>query len=303
MRMKSGFTKVELLVAVAIVATLGALALPATAKIRESHQRTSCQNNLREMGLALRLYAEENASGRYPYQRVVNCDGDVQASSSIFDASLMYPEYLSDWDLLVCPATKGAKDAVSLWDTPASLQDRSPQSEFAGNGRVDPCEVTQGSYAYTAWAISPNAIREQIRTVGDLRALEESVLTLAKAIRRTRNIETAIKIADADWRLDAAIGGVTEFPRLRKGIERFVIDEAKNTGASERTGSIIPVMWDTIGDRRPRFNHESGGANVLYLDGHVAFTRYEGPYAGEFPVNAGGMILHNLSASNNRYPG
>ncbi len=300
MRMKYGFTKIELLVTVCMVAVLGALALPAGAKVRNGFERTSCQNNLRELGLALRLYAKENPAGRFPYQQVVNCDGEILASSSMFNTSLMYPDYLTDWNVLLCPSANTVGDAVSEWDTPSA---GATSSEFAGNGRVEPCEVTESSYAYTAWAISPNAIREQIRTVGDLLTLEESVLTLTNSIRRTRNVEAAIKIADADWELDGPIGGVTEFPRLRDGIERFEIDEAKSIGGDEQGGSIIPLMWDTIGDRPPMFSHESGGANVLYLDGHVAFSHYEGPYGGDFPVNAGGMILHNpLSGANSRHP-
>lgn len=300
MRMKYGFTKIELLVTVCIVAVLGAMALPAAAKVRSGYERTSCQNNLRELGLALRLYAKEHPAGRFPYQQVVNCDREIQATSSMFNASLMYPDYLSDWNVLLCPSAHNVGNAIAEWDTP---EPRSEASEFAGNGQVEPCEIDQSSYAYTAWAISPNAIREQIRTVGDLLTLEESVLTLANSMRRTRNVEAAIKIADADWELDGPIGGVTEFPRLRDGMERFEIDEAKSIGEAEQRGSIIPLMWDMIGDRPPLFSHESGGANVLYLDGHVAFSHYEGPYGGDFPVNAGGMILHNpLSGTNSHYP-
>ena len=300
MRMKYGFTKIELLVAVSLVAVLGALALPAGAKVRNGYERTSCQNNLRELGLALRLYAKENPAGRFPYQQIVNCDGEIQATSSMFNTSLMYPDYLSDWNVLLCPSGDVAGDALARWDTPAAL---STASEFAGNGQVEPCEVTESSYVYTAWAISPNVIREQIRSVGDLLTLEESVLALANAMRRTRNVDAAIRIADADWELDGVVGGVTEFPRLRNGIERFHIDEAKSIGGDEQSGSIIPLMWDAIGDRPQMFNHESSGANVLYLDGHVAFSHYEGPYGGEFPVNAGGLILHDpLRGANSRHP-
>ncbi len=303
MRVKSGFTKIELLVAISFLATLGVLAFPGAARARDNYQRMSCQNNLKEMGLALRLYAEENPSGRFPYQQIVDCDGDVQATSSMFDASLLYPEYLSNWNLLICPAASNGEDPVSIWDTPSPSLGKSAASEFAGNGQIDPCEVTQSSYAYTAWAISPNAIREQIRTVGDLRALEESVMTLANSVRRTRNIEAAIRIADADWKLDSPIGGLTEFPRLRDGIERFDTDDVKNPGARSHTRSILPVMWDTISDQGPSFNHATGGANVLYLDGHVAFSKYAGPYVGEFPVNAGGMILHDASPGDTPHPG
>lgn len=57
---QSGFTLLELLAGIAILAVLSALLLPAVGKIRNSTDRTKCVSNLRTLGIAINLYATDN---------------------------------------------------------------------------------------------------------------------------------------------------------------------------------------------------------------------------------------------------
>jgi prepilin-type N-terminal cleavage/methylation domain-containing protein len=117
MRNKNAFTLIELLVVIAIIAVLVAMLLPALAKSRELARSTMCGNQLRHMGSAVYIYAQENADSfppfrlTYDYQTWNDWRQQIVKAEAVSNGVSQLNDYLDYYHCPSNPATK-MKDSV-----------------------------------------------------------------------------------------------------------------------------------------------------------------------------------------------
>ncbi len=297
-RKRSGFTLIELLVVIAIIAVLIGLLLPAVQKVRDAAARAECQNNLRQIGLALHNY--NSAFKAFP---PISTAASPSATSGIpqhswtsqilqyIDADNVYLRYhttatnvLVDWNYTGQTATDPNSNLVAVQSTLKVFN----CSNSPGYPRFDTTPPPISAQSKIPWTSGP-ATSDFAATLGVSALVQaaaganapDGVLQIGRGTKLTE-----IKDGASNTIIVAEVGGRPQW--YAKG--DIVMQNAAGFGGWADPGQAIIIRGsDNSGNPTPNsatvpnpcgvncsnngeiYGFHLGGANVLYADGSIHF--------------------------------
>jgi prepilin-type N-terminal cleavage/methylation domain-containing protein/prepilin-type processing-associated H-X9-DG protein len=246
-RTPAGFTLIELLVVIAIIAIIAAILFPVFASVREKGRQTSCASNLRQIGAALAMYAQDNDETMPADVSMPPINGGNDTSMT-FDRQLI--AYVKNDPVFACPSDGVPRKIDIAWD-----------------GRYL-AALTRRSYAIV------NRLRTQ-EAIGQGKKLDGNTGVVGTALAQVEQPVETIAFAESwarftDGASDSILSGAA-------GATLLDCDAWKLPGRKKPSDAPIdnfaPCPDFTEPKAIPATGHQETG-NYAFVDGHVKALRW-----------------------------
>jgi prepilin-type N-terminal cleavage/methylation domain-containing protein/prepilin-type processing-associated H-X9-DG protein len=292
---RRAFTLIELLVVIAIIAILIGLLLPAVQKVREAAARATCQNNLKQIGLAVHNYHDSygffpasgwtkagagNPAGKWhSWRSAVLPYVEQDNLRRLFDLSFHWWEGPNlqaaavPVKLYECPSTPTRVPITAAVAKPSPAPGR-PALTFAQPLAPTDYEAIQGVQPGSINPHLPAPVYDATNRFGVMHRDSKNAMTGI-----TDGTSSTVVVVEAAAR-PLVVRGRTPNPALTndQGIGwvdnegPFSFDGAAADGSAEGCGLNCAAVMNKRNDNEP-YSFHAGGGNVLFADGHVQFLR------------------------------